>query len=100
MGLTRRDNGTQADAGFFPVTAGPHAVEIDWRRATAPGANDGAFQMWIDGLPVLNLTGLDNDSGGIDYARLGALSIKPGASGRIYWDEFESRRQTYIGLVP
>jgi hypothetical protein len=99
-GTTARDDGTRANGPFFPVTAGPHAVEIEWRRATAAAANDGTFQMWVDGLLVANLTGLDNDSGGIDYARLGAISIKPGASGTILWDEFESRRQTYIGPLP
>jgi hypothetical protein len=29
--------------------------------------------------------------------RLGALSVKPGATGTLFWDEFESRRLTYIG---
>jgi hypothetical protein len=28
---------------------------------------------------------------------MGALSVKPGASGTLYWDEFESRRDDYIG---
>jgi hypothetical protein len=27
----------------------------------------------------------------------GALSVKTGAAGTLYWDEFVSRRQTYIG---
>jgi hypothetical protein len=31
-----------------------------------------------------------------DFVRLGALSVKSGASGDVYWDEFESRRKTYI----
>jgi hypothetical protein len=32
--------------------------------------------------------------------RLGALSVKSGAAGTMYWDEFESRREPYIGLLP
>jgi hypothetical protein len=28
---------------------------------------------------------------------MGALSVKLGASGTMYWDEFESRRQNGIG---
>ena len=33
----------------------------------------------------------------VDFVRLGALSVKPGANGTMYWDEFESRRQEEIG---
>jgi hypothetical protein len=28
---------------------------------------------------------------------MGALSLKTGANGTLYWDEFESRRESYIG---
>jgi hypothetical protein len=31
---------------------------------------------------------------------MGALSVKTGAFGSMYWDEFESRRRTEIGPVP
>ena len=43
------------------------------------------------------LTGLDNDANGVDRVRLGAMVVKPGASGTLYFDRFESRRETYIG---
>jgi hypothetical protein len=36
----------------------------------------------------------------VDFVRLGALSLKAGASGTIRWDEFESRRVRYIGPRP
>jgi hypothetical protein len=100
MGITRRDDNTEVNTPFFPITAGPHAVEFDWRRATAPGANNGSFQLWVDGALVGNVANLDNDSSGVDFVRLGALTLKGGASGTIYWDEFESRRKTYIGPRP
>src|SRR6185503_21366901 len=97
MGRARLDNDAQADTGFFNITNAPHAVEIEWVKATAPGANNGTFEMWIDGVSVRRLTGLDNDLSSIDVARLGALSLKPGASGVLFWDHFDSRRTTYIG---
>ena len=87
-------------AGFFPISAEPHAVEFDWRRSSAPGARDGSFQLWIDGVLVASLSNLDNDSSGIDFVQLGVFALKAGASGTIYWDEFESRRKTYIGPRP
>ncbi len=43
---------------------------------------------------------LDNSIGGVDFARLGALSAKEAASGTLYWDQFDSRRSTYIGQDP
>ena len=43
------------------------------------------------------LTGLDNSISSVDSVRLGALSVKAGASGTIQWDEFESRRLNGIG---
>ena len=77
--------------------AGAHSVEVDWRRATGPDANDGGLQLWIDGASVADLTGLDNAASGIDFVRLGALSVKAGAAGQLRFDAFESRRTSYIG---
>jgi hypothetical protein len=33
----------------------------------------------------------------VDFVRMGALSIKTGAAGTLYYDQFESRRQRLIG---
>jgi hypothetical protein len=32
--------------------------------------------------------------------RLGAMTVKPGASGTLHFDDFESRRERYIGYWP
>jgi hypothetical protein len=93
----RRDDDTLADTGFAAISAAPHVVEIDWFRASRPGANDGTFELWIDGASVAALSGLDNDTRAVDFVRLGALSVKAGASGTLRFDEFESRRWSYIG---
>ncbi len=95
-GRCRLDDQSQADTGFFPISTAPHAVEIDWLRATTPGT--GRFELFIDGTSVAVLTGLSNGASAVDFARLGALSLKSGASGTILWDEFVSRRKSYIGL--
>ena len=97
MGRARLDDNSQADTGFFTITDAPHRVEIDWRRASGPTANDGRFEMWIDGTSVSVLSGLDNSASAVDFARLGALSVKTGASGTLFWDEFESRETSLIG---
>lgn len=97
MGRTRVDSNAQVETPFVPITAAAHFVEMHWKSATAPGANDGLFEMWIDDVPVTPLTGLDNDAAAVDFVRLGGLSLKDGASGTLRFDEFRSQRETRIG---
>ena len=97
MGRARLDDNSQANTAFFPIADGPHFVELDWRRSSGPVANDGSFQMWLDGVSVATLSNLDNSVSSVDFVRLGALSVKTAASGTLYWDEFESRRSGFIG---
>ena len=97
MGRARLDDNSQDDTGFFDISPGAHFVEVAWSRATGPDANDGSFQLWIDGTSVSTRTGLDNSLSAVDFVRLGALSVKLTADGTLYWDEFESRRLSYIG---
>jgi hypothetical protein len=97
MGRARLDDNRQADTGFTTIADGEHFVELDWARSSGPDAEDGSFQLWIDGTSVAMLTDLDNSLSAVDLVRLGALSVKSGASGTLFWDEFESRRQSYIG---
>jgi hypothetical protein len=93
----RLDDNRQADTAFVPITDAPHAIEIDWRRATTPDANDGSCSLYLDGALAGTLGALDNNRSSVDFVRLGALSVKGGAHGALFWDEYHSRRQTYIG---
>ena len=98
MARVRLDDGTVRDTGFFDITDAPHTVEFAWQRARTASAADGTFQLWVDGVPVATLAGLDTDTRRVDFLRLGAMSVKTGASGTLYLDKFESRRRTFIGL--
>ena len=97
LGRARLDDNSQADTAWTPIGSGPHAIELDLKRASAPDANDGWFRLWVDGEQVAKPGALDNRLSAADFVRLGALSVKSGASGTLTWDEFESRRQTAIG---
>jgi hypothetical protein len=97
MGRARLDDNAQADSGFVTIADGPHWVEIDLMAATGPDAFDGSFEIWIDGVSAARLTGLDNNAAGVDFARLGALSVKIGATGTLFFDDFDSRRSSRIG---
>jgi hypothetical protein len=96
MVRVQRDDGTRANTAFHLISAAPHTIQIDWQRASAAGVGDGRLELWIDGTPMQTLTGIDNDTMGIDAGRLGGLSLKPGAAGVLLFDFFESRRLTYI----
>jgi hypothetical protein len=83
---------------WIPIGDAPHAIELDWRAATAAGANNGGLTFWIDGVQQADLTGVDNDTRRIDRVYLGAASgIDNGTRGAYYFDAFESRRLTFIG---
>jgi hypothetical protein len=92
------DGTAWTNTGWFTISDASHFIEVDWRAATAAGANDGGLTLWIDDAQQANLTGVDNDTRRIDRVRLGAVAgIDTGTRGTYYFDAFESRRQTYIG---
>jgi len=92
MGRVRQDDNSQADTGFVDITAEPHFVQVYWRRASGPDANDGFFRMWIDSVEAGTVAASDNSISTVDFSRLGALSVKNSANGEIFWDEFRSFR--------
>ena len=94
----RNDASTWTNTNWFTITNDSHFIELDWRAATAAGANNGGLTFWIDGVQRANLTTMDNDTRRIDRVRLGAITgIDAGTRGTYYFDAFISQRQTYIG---
>jgi hypothetical protein len=94
----RNDGSTWTNTNWVIITDAPHSIEFDWQAATAPGANNGALTLWIDGIQQASLSGIDNDTRRIDQIRLGAVAgLDAGTSGTYFFDAFESRRQSYIG---
>ena len=87
------DGSTFTPGGWVTIGDAPHQIKLDWRAATAAGANNGALTMWIDGAQQSNLTGMDNDTRRIDRVRLGAVAaIDTGTRGTYYFDAFTSNR--------
>ena len=92
------DSGVWLNTGYTTLSDAPHVLEVDWIAATAPGANDGHLTFWVDGVQRGELTGVDNDTYRMESARLGVVYISMiGTQGTVYFDAFESRRQSYIG---
>lgn len=86
-----------------PLPAGNVSVEIAWER----GANT-TLRVWVnngnEASPTLTIPNVNNASwGGVDFASLGLSTPTPGfrssqANRDVVFDEFDSRRQTFIGL--
>ncbi len=79
------------------ITDAPHAIELDWRASSGPGANSGGLTFWIDESQRANLTRIDNDTRRIDQIRIGAVNgIDAGTHGTYFFDAVESHRYTGI----
>ncbi len=44
QGIVRTDS-SDTGTGFYSLSDGPHAIEIDWQAASGAGANDGSFTL-------------------------------------------------------
>jgi hypothetical protein len=100
MQRCRRDDNSQAETGFFPISDEPHWILIEWQRATTDSSNDGVCALTIDGVEVARVPDVQNNSRTIGRVRLGALSVKSGATGTLFFDEFVSKRMGTIGSLP
>ncbi|MFN8444737.1 MAG: S8 family serine peptidase [Caldilineaceae bacterium] len=97
-GVLRNDGSTWTGSSWYAISDAPHALELDWRAATAAGANNGSLTLWIDGVQKGTVVGIDNDTRRIDRIRLGAVAdLDAGSQGSYYFDGFKSTRQNYIG---
>lgn len=92
----RLDSGTELESPAVSLPSGWRAVEIEWAKATS---GNGKLDLWVDGTKrTTNLTGLDNDTLSINYARWGAVAgLDNGTSGSFRIDDFASQRSGYIG---
>jgi hypothetical protein len=89
------DAGAWTDSGWYYIQNKWSAVELDYQGS----AYDGAVSLYIDGALKQSLIDIDNDTRTVDAASLGAMGVDAGASGSLYFDDFDSRRFSYIGTL-
>ncbi len=89
--LRARDSGGMTEAEPVPVRDGWHGVALTWKQATRSG--NGVAELVLDGTPRAELSSLDNGSGVIDLARMGAVEASA-SGGELHFDAFQSRRKT------
>jgi PKD repeat protein len=98
-GAVRTDAGGWLYTVYTTLSDARHYVEIDWQAASAPGANNGSLTLWLDGVQAAVRSGVDNDLQRLESVQLGAvMSLDNGTRGMYYFDAFESRRVSYIGM--
>jgi hypothetical protein len=93
----RTDGGTWLSTAWATLADSVHSLEVDW-QAAGVNAHNGALTFRVDGGQHGALTGLDNDTRRVDRALLGAVSgLDSRTRGVYFFDDFESRRATYLG---
>jgi RHS repeat-associated protein len=95
------DAGTGHCSRWVNTTNGWSAIEVEWQAASAEGADNGFVNLKVNDVLAGAVVNLDNDTIRIDATGLGAMPIIPGTSstGTLYFDAYESRRGSPIGLA-
>ncbi|MGB8212272.1 MAG: hypothetical protein WCE68_01820, partial [Anaerolineales bacterium] len=80
-----------------PIASGWIAVEVEYYA----DVQTGRLSLWVNGSLQTTLNSLDNGGDDIDTVRLGAMNMSAdtGTTGTIYYDDFDSHRNSYIGLL-
>jgi hypothetical protein len=106
--FTRTDGGSETQLSPSPALGkGWKNIELQWSAATAPAANNGFVNVWVNGVAqTSNLTAIDSDLQLINYSRWGnttavtAGTPPTGAGTNRFWlDDFGSQRSGYMGQV-
>lgn len=89
------DAGSWTDTSWYNINNSWNAVEIHYQAF----ANSGSLTLWLDDVQKQSLTFIDNDTRALTDVRLGAQNVDTNTSGTLYFDDFESRRFSYIGTL-
>lgn len=96
----RNDAGTAINGAYINISDAVHWFEIDWQASSGPGLDDGFLTFWIDDAEQYTLSAVDNDESTINSTRIGvSRGWDATTTGDLFLDEFEVRRETFIGRV-
>jgi hypothetical protein len=91
--VVTRAGGTTA-TGWFSINNAWNAIEIAWQSG-----NPASFKLYTNGTLRRTLTGLNTSAYRLDSVWLGPSgSLGNNVNGTMYFDDFVSTRNTYIGL--
>lgn len=90
------DTSAWTDTNWYDVPNTWFATELKYHAFSTSGS----LTLWIDDTQKQTLSAIDNDTKTITQVRLGAQSVPSTTNGTLYFDDFESRRFSYIGAMP
>jgi RHS repeat-associated protein len=90
----RLDGGTYSYTALYPLSEDWHTLGVEWQASSAAGANDGTATLWIDGVAVETLSGLDTDTYQLGRFKLGAWSMASTTTGTLNLDNFHLSQST------
>ncbi|MCB1058128.1 MAG: hypothetical protein KDD11_21725 [Acidobacteria bacterium] len=73
-----------------PISGGPHALSLEWWASPSAGSAAGGARVWLDGMAVGELSGLDNHAHRLSALRLGAVETAAGGAGELALDDYAS----------
>ena len=94
------DGATWSNGAWVNVSANEHFVEVEWNASSAPGANDGSIEMWLDvygtrlgdpfGVADSSVAGVDNNTRLARVFKFGApAGLDASTSGVLWVDHLE-----------
>ena len=86
------DASAWTDTAWNDISDAWTSIELDYELV-------GTLNIWLNGVSKAGIAHIDNDTRTITEARLGAQGVETGTRGTIYFDDFESRRFSYIGTL-
>ena len=93
------DSQQEVASSWSPLTDELHAIELEWKAASASGADDGSSTLYVDDVDVADATGVDNDTVRFEDVEMGILSPSSADfDGAVSFDDFASNRVGHIGL--
>jgi hypothetical protein len=90
------DAGSWDYSSWSTLTNSWNGVEMD----SVPGYLTGYLNLSLNGTSVATLNTLTDANLRIDSVRMGAIGVATGTRGTVYFDDYDSRRFSTIGLLP
>ena len=97
-GLLTSDSGW-LNTGWWYISDEPQTIEIHWWASASSETPEGGLTMWINRVQSETRAAVQNFGLQVDFARLGIVAgVDAGTLGSMYFDAFDSHRETPIGL--
>jgi len=88
-------SGSWTDSAWYNLANDWNALEVEYLT----GLLTGQMSLWVGGDLEQTLTSLNTGGAVIEKVKLGAMGAETGTRGTVYFDDFDSRRISNIGVL-